>query len=43
LKMPFKDNHDLSDPIFGWSPVRSEKLGASMLDAIYSVTDELLK
>ena len=31
LEMPFKDNNDLPDPIFGWSAQRSYRLGESVL------------
>lgn len=34
LEMPFKDNANAPDPIFGWSPERSARLGASSLDAL---------
>ncbi len=41
LEMPFKDTKDTPNAIQGWSPERADKLGASSLDAIYSVIDEL--
>ena len=41
LEMPFKDNDDLPDPEFGWSPARSKKLGAACLDALLEVIDAL--
>ena len=41
LEMPFKDNDDLPDAEFGWSPERSQKLGAACLDALLEVIDEL--
>jgi len=31
LEMPFKDNNDLPDPVFGWSAERSYRLGESVL------------
>ncbi|MEE2903879.1 MAG: M14-type cytosolic carboxypeptidase [Myxococcota bacterium] len=34
LEMPFKDNDNAPDPIFGWSPERCIQLGASGLDAL---------
>ena len=41
LEMPFKDNADLPDPIFGWSPERAARLGAASLDAMLTVIDQL--
>ena len=41
LEMPFKDNADLPDEEFGWSPERCAKLGASALDAMLAVVDDL--
>lgn len=35
LEMPFKDNANAPDDRFGWSGVRSAKLGAAMLEPIY--------
>lgn len=34
LEMPFKDNADLPDETFGWSPERCKHLGAANLDAM---------
>lgn len=34
LEMPFKDNADLPDGVFGWSPERCRILGAANLDAM---------
>lgn len=34
LEMPFKDNLDLPDVEFGWSPTRCRALGKSLVDAI---------
>jgi len=31
LEMPFKDNNDLPDPVYGWSAERSYRLGESVL------------
>jgi len=41
IEMPFKDNANLPDPVFGWSPERSEKLGESVLDVILRIVDDL--
>jgi murein tripeptide amidase MpaA len=41
LEMPFKDNFDLPDPLYGWSPERSKYLAFSCLDALYSVLEDL--
>ncbi len=41
LEMPFKDNADLPDPVFGWSPERAARLGAASLDAMLAVIDQL--
>ncbi|MCD6092318.1 MAG: hypothetical protein J7J72_12560 [Bacteroidales bacterium] len=41
LEMPFKDNADMPDEIFGWSPERSMNLGASALNPIYEIADDL--
>jgi murein tripeptide amidase MpaA len=34
IEMPFKDNHNLPDEDYGWSPERSKKLGEDVLIAI---------
>lgn len=34
LEMPFKDNADLPDPAYGWSPERCRILGAANLDSM---------
>ncbi len=34
LEMPFKDHDERPDPVYGWSPERSRKLGASILNPI---------
>ena len=41
LEMPFKDNANAPDAIYGWSPERSAQLGASCLDALYSLTEAI--
>jgi len=41
LEMPFKDTIETPHPVEGWSPDRCFNLGASCIDAIYSVIDEL--
>lgn len=41
LEMPFKDNADLPDEDFGWSPERCVKLGGASLDAMLAVIDNL--
>nr|NQU92934.1 carboxypeptidase family protein [Bacteroidota bacterium] len=41
IEMPFKDNDNLPDPVFGWSPERSVKLGESLVDVIYRIVDDL--
>ena len=39
LEMPFKDNANAPDPIFGWSTERSANLGASALDALFDLAE----
>ena len=41
LEMPFKDNANLPDEEFGWSPDRSARLGGAVLDAMMAVVDAL--
>lgn len=41
LEMPFKDNNNLPDPVYGWSPERSIYLGESILHPISFVLDDL--
>ncbi|MFA9372466.1 MAG: M14-type cytosolic carboxypeptidase [Labilibaculum antarcticum] len=41
LEMPFKDNNDLPDPEYGWSPERSILFGESVLQPIYQVVNHL--
>lgn len=37
IELPFKDNANLPDRAFGWSPERSVKLGESVLNVIYQI------
>ncbi|HYI64496.1 MAG TPA: M14-type cytosolic carboxypeptidase [Allosphingosinicella sp.] len=41
LEMPFKDNADLPDPVYGWSPERSRLLARACLDALHAVIDRI--
>jgi murein tripeptide amidase MpaA len=41
LEMPFKDNEELPDPDFGWSPDRSRLLARACLDALHAVIDRI--
>jgi murein tripeptide amidase MpaA len=41
LEMPFKDNDDLPDPDFGWSPARSIQLGKDCLAVLAEMIDEI--
>jgi murein tripeptide amidase MpaA len=41
LEMPFKDNFDLPDPVYGWSPQRSKYLANACLDALHAILPEL--
>jgi murein tripeptide amidase MpaA len=41
LEMPFKDNFDLPDDVYGWSPQRSKHLAYGCLDALHAVLPEL--
>jgi murein tripeptide amidase MpaA len=43
LEMPFKDNFDLPDEVYGWSPQRSKYLASACVDAIHAVLPELKK
>lgn len=43
LEMPFKDNFDLPDPVYGWSPQRSKYLAHACLDALHAILPELKK
>ncbi len=41
LEMPFKDNADLPDPVYGWSADRSRLLARACLDALHAVIDKV--
>ncbi|MGE4322744.1 MAG: M14-type cytosolic carboxypeptidase [Sphingobium sp.] len=41
LEMPFKDNDDLPDPDFGWSPARSMQLAKDCLAVLAEVIEDL--
>lgn len=41
VEMPFKQNDNIPDPLFGWSPDRSEKLGESLINTILLMIDDL--
>ena len=41
LEMPFKDNIELPDPAYGWSPARCKQLGEDVLIAMRAVVDIL--
>ncbi|WP_106640656.1 M14 family metallopeptidase [Allosphingosinicella vermicomposti] len=41
LEMPFKDNDDLPDPDYGWSPDRCRALAKSCLDALHAIMPDL--
>lgn len=41
LEMPFKDNFDLPDSIYGWSTERSKYLAYSCLDALHAMLPDL--
>ncbi len=41
LEMPFKDNIDLPDLAYGWSPIRCKQLGEDVLVAMRAVVDTL--
>ena len=43
LEMPFKDNFNLRDDIYGWSPQRSKHLAYACLDALHAILPELKK
>ena len=42
LEMPFKDNFDLPDELYGWSPERSKYLAFACLDALHAILPELV-
>lgn len=41
LEMPFKDNMNLPDTVYGWSPTRSKQLGEDVMIAMRAVVDML--
>jgi murein tripeptide amidase MpaA len=41
LEMPFKDNADLPDPVYGWSIERCRLLARASLDALHAVLPQL--
>ena len=41
LEMPFKDNDDLPDPLFGWSPGRSAQMGRDCMAVLAEMVDEI--
>ena len=41
LEMPFKDHHDLPDPVYGWSPARSAQLGRDCMAVLAEMIDRL--
>ncbi|MDI1296682.1 MAG: M14-type cytosolic carboxypeptidase [bacterium] len=41
LEMPFKDNDDLPDADFGWSPARSAQLGKDCLAVLAEMIDDI--
>jgi len=43
LEMPFKDNFDLPDEVYGWSPERSKYLAGACLDTLHAILPDLRK
>jgi murein tripeptide amidase MpaA len=41
LEMPFKDNDNLPDPLYGWWPDRCRNLARSCLDALHAILKDL--
>ncbi|MCU4154389.1 hypothetical protein J1N10_00245 [Carboxylicivirga sp. A043] len=41
LEMPFKQNDNIPDDVFGWSSERSIKLGESLVTTLLSIVDDL--
>lgn len=41
IEMPFKDNNNYPDPLYGWSPERSVLFGQDVLAAALAVTDKI--
>ena len=42
IEMPFKDNDDIPNERYGWSAERSMSLGASVLQPVLFVIDDLI-
>ncbi|WP_324806318.1 M14-type cytosolic carboxypeptidase [Sphingomonas sp. LY29] len=43
LEMPFKDNDDLPDELYGWSPERSKYLAGACLDALHAILPDVIE
>ena len=41
IEMPFKQNDNIPDPVFGWSPERSERFGESLINTLLLIVDDL--
>ena len=41
LEMPFKQNDNIPDTLFGWSSERSVKLGESLIPTLINIVDDL--
>lgn len=41
VEMPFKDNNDLPDELYGWSDVRAAQFGRDVLPAVLAVVKDL--
>ena len=41
LEMPYKDNDDFPDPVYGWSAERCKYLAHACLDTLHGMIDEL--
>ncbi|MDD2565186.1 MAG: M14-type cytosolic carboxypeptidase [Salinivirgaceae bacterium] len=41
VEMPFKDNNNLTDSTYGWSPQRSKRFGASVLNVILQMLERI--
>ena len=41
LEMPFKDNDDMPDPVYGWSAERCKYLGHACLSALHAMLPDL--
>lgn len=41
LEMPFKDNAERPDPVYGWSPERCRLLARACLDALHATIDRV--